>query len=71
MSKGMRNHWHQYYEDHVTYGYDEARGCTRKIIYYRCMICGHEHTDVYYFRHSEPKDKSTKALERNRKKHHG
>ena len=71
MSQGLRGHWHQYYEDHYIIYYDEQRHCDKKIVYYRCMICGHEHTDVYYFKHRDAKQKSMKALERNKRKHHG
>ena len=48
MAQGLRSHWHQFYEDHYDIKYDEERHCDKKIVYYRCMICGREHVDICF-----------------------
>lgn len=70
MAQGMRGHWHQFYEDHYEIKYDDERHCDKKIVFYRCMICGREHVNVYFSKHIDAKHKSTKALEKNKRKHH-
>lgn len=71
MAEGLRSHWHQFYEDHYDIKYDEEHHCDKKIVYYRCMICGREHVDIYFSKHIDAKHKSTKALEKNKRKHYG
>ena len=71
MSQGLKRHWCQYYEDYSYTHYDTDRKCDKKVVVYRCMICGREHVDVYFSKHIDAKHKSTKALEKNKRKHHG
>lgn len=71
MSQGLKKHWCQYYEDYSYTRYDNDRKCDKRVTVYRCMICGREHVDVYFSKHIDAKHKSTKALEKNKRKHHG
>lgn len=71
MAQGLRPHYHQYYVYGIEKYPDRVKGCMVKKVIYRCMIpgCKHEYHERYEYKPPPRKQKSCKALERNKKKY--
>ena len=69
MGEGLRPHFHQYYLYDIKNYYDTNKGCMVKNVTFRCMICGSEYHERYEYKPPPGKEKSTKALEKQKKKY--
>lgn len=69
MTEGLRPHHHQYYLYDIRRYYDRQKHCMVKNVTFRCMICGKEYHERYEYKPPPKKERSCKALERNKRKY--
>ena len=68
MAQVLRPHHHEWNEHRVDNYYDDQKHCMVKDVSFRCMICGKIYHECYEYK-PPPFGKSSKSLERNKKKY--
>lgn len=69
MAQGLRPHYHQYYLYNIKRYYDNSKHCMIKMVTFRCMICGKEYHERYEYKPPPITKKTSKTLEKNKKKY--